>query len=228
MRHLTYVAVLAGCLLGALWVEPVLHVHVVRRWRRVAITLGVVVVIFGGWDVAAVEAGHWRYDPAQTLGVRLLAGLPLEELLFFVVVPFAAILGFEAVRAVRGSAAPAGDEGLDPPVAHAAGERANADGRPDRRDAAESPKRREPGEPRARDPGESREWHEPGESRKRCEPGEPPARDRGAPPEPGAPHDPGAPPEPEAGRDLETLRQPRARRESSEPEEPRSGRRPLS
>lgn len=149
MRHLTYLAVLAGCLLGALWVEPVLHVHVVRRWRRVAITLGVVVVIFGGWDVVAATAGDWRYDPAQTLGLRLLAGLPLEELLFFVVVPFAAILGFEAVRGVRGSAAPAGDEVLDPPVGNAAGDRADAGGRPERRDAAEPPKRREPEEPRS-------------------------------------------------------------------------------
>ena len=128
MRHLTYLAVLAGCLLGALWVEPVLHVHVVRRWRRLAITLAVVVVIFGGWDVAAVAAGHWRYDPAQTLGVRLLAGLPLEELLFFLVVPFAAILGFEAVRAVRGSAAPAGDELPDPTVVDARGDRVDTVG----------------------------------------------------------------------------------------------------
>ena len=110
MRHLTYLAVLAGCLLGALWVEPVLRVRVVRRWRRLAVTLAVVVVIFGGWDVAAIAAGHWRYDPAQTLPVRLPGHLPLEELLFFLVIPFAAILGFEAVRAVRGSAAPAGDE----------------------------------------------------------------------------------------------------------------------
>ncbi len=113
MRHLTYLAVLAGCLIGALWVEPVLHVHVVRRWRRVAITLAIVVVIFGGWDVAAVAAGYWRYDPAQTLWVRLFGQLPLEELLFFLVIPFATILGFEAVRAVRGSAAPAGDEQPD-------------------------------------------------------------------------------------------------------------------
>jgi lycopene cyclase domain-containing protein len=113
MRHLTYLAVLAACLVGALWVEPVLHVHVVRRWRRLAITLATVVVIFGGWDTAAVAAGHWRYDPGQTLPVRLIGQLPLEELLFFLVIPFAAILGFEAVRAVRGSAAPAGDERPD-------------------------------------------------------------------------------------------------------------------
>lgn len=144
MRHLTYLAVLAGCLLGALWVEPVLHVHVVRRWRRVAITLAVVVVIFGGWDVAAVTAGHWRYDPAHTLGVRLLGGLPLEELLFFLVVPFAAILGFEAVRAVRGSAAPAGDEIPDPLFDDASRDQVDAVGRTELREAEEPRSGRRP------------------------------------------------------------------------------------
>lgn len=144
MRHLTYLAVLAGCLLGALWVEPVLHVHVARRWRRLAITLAVIVVIFGGWDVVAVTAGDWRYDPAQTLGVRLPAGLPLEELLFFVVVPVATILGFEAVRAVRGSAAPAGDEVLEPSVVDAARDRADADRCPERRETEPTSGRRPP------------------------------------------------------------------------------------
>jgi lycopene cyclase domain-containing protein len=128
MRHLTYLAVLAACLIGALWVEPVLHVNVLRRWRRLVITLAVVVVIFGGWDVAAIAAGHWHYDPAQILGIRLLGQLPLEELLFFLVVPFASILGFEAVRAVRGAAAPAGDEApavrrIDDPVARSGSQR---------------------------------------------------------------------------------------------------------
>ena len=128
MRQLTYLAVLAACLIGALWVEPVLHVNVLRRWRRLVITLAVVVVIFGGWDVVAIAAGHWHYDPAQVLGVRLLGQLPLEELLFFLVVPFASILGFEAVRAVRGAAAPAGDEApvvhrIDDPVARSGSQR---------------------------------------------------------------------------------------------------------
>ena len=63
------------------------------------------------------------------MGVRLLAGLPLEELLFFLVVPFAAILGFEAVRAVRGSAAPAGDEVPDAPFVDAARDQATPGGR---------------------------------------------------------------------------------------------------
>jgi lycopene cyclase domain-containing protein len=113
MRHLTYLAVLVACLAGALWLEPVLRVNVLRRWRRLGVTVAIVVTIFGAWDAAAVAAGHWRFDPAQVLPVPRIGALPVEELLFFVVVPVCAICGFEAVRAVRaarGRPLPAGDE----------------------------------------------------------------------------------------------------------------------
>ena len=100
MRHLTYLSVLGICLLSAVWLEPVLRVGVVRQWRRLVRTLVPIVVVFSLWDVAAIAAGHWRYDTAQILGVVLPGHLPLEEVLFFVVVPLCAILGFEAVRKV--------------------------------------------------------------------------------------------------------------------------------
>jgi lycopene cyclase domain-containing protein len=108
MRHLSYLLVLAGCLGSAVWLEPVLHVHVFRRRRRLVLTVVPVLAVFVLWDLAAIAAGHWRFDPAQTTGVVLPGGLPLDEVLFFVVVPVCAILGFEAVRAVLGR--PAGDE----------------------------------------------------------------------------------------------------------------------
>lgn len=111
MRHWTYLAVLAGCLVGALWLEPILRVNVLRRWRRLLLTVLPVAAVFVVWDLAAIAAGHWDFDPGQTVGVALPGGLPLEELLFFLVVPVCAVLGFEAVRAVRGW--PAGDE--EPP-----------------------------------------------------------------------------------------------------------------
>lgn len=98
MAHLTYLAVLAGCLLCAVWLEPVLRVGVLRQWRRLLLTLAPVVLVFGGWDVAAIAAHHWSYDRAQTTGVLLPGRLPLEELVFFIVIPVCAILGFEAVR----------------------------------------------------------------------------------------------------------------------------------
>ena len=105
MRHLTYLAVLTACLAAALWLEPVLRVGVLRRWRRLVLTVVPVAVVFVVWDLAAIAAGHWTYDPTQLIGVTLPGGLPLEELLFFLVVPVCAILGFEAVRRATGWAA---------------------------------------------------------------------------------------------------------------------------
>ncbi len=100
MRHLTYLAVLGGCLAGALWLEPFLRVGVLRRWRRLVLTVVPVAVVFVLWDLAAIAAGHWDFDPEQTTGIVLPDRLPLDELLFFLVVPVCAILGFEAVRRV--------------------------------------------------------------------------------------------------------------------------------
>ncbi|MGY0232547.1 lycopene cyclase domain-containing protein [Longispora urticae] len=100
MRHLSYLFVLVGCLAAAIWLEPVLRTGVLRQGRRLALTVLPVAAVFVCWDLAAIAAGHWRYDPGQVLGVTLPGRLPLEELLFFLVVPLCAILGFEAVRKV--------------------------------------------------------------------------------------------------------------------------------
>ena len=102
MRHLSYLAVLAFCLLGTLPLELWLGVRVYRRPRRLLLTLLPVVAVFYLWDVYAIAAEHWSFDPAQTVGLVLPGGVPLEELLFFVVVPTCAVLAFEAVRRVKG------------------------------------------------------------------------------------------------------------------------------
>ncbi len=96
-----YLVVLAVCLLGTLPLELVLHTRVYGRPRRLLLTLLPVVAVFVGWDVLAIRAGHWGYDPRQTTGV-LLGNVPLEEVAFFLVIPICAILTLEAVRAVKG------------------------------------------------------------------------------------------------------------------------------
>jgi lycopene cyclase domain-containing protein len=98
--HLTYLGVLLGCLAGALWLEPVLRIGVLRQRRRLLLTVLPVAAVFLLWDLVAAAAGQWTFDPRFILGVRLPGGLPLEEVLFFLVVPVCAILGFEAVRKV--------------------------------------------------------------------------------------------------------------------------------
>jgi lycopene cyclase domain-containing protein len=102
VRHLAYLAVLAFCLLGTLPLELWLGVRVYRQPRRLLLTLLPVVAVFYLWDVYAIAADHWSFDPAQTVGLVLPGGVPVEELLFFVVVPTCAVLAFEAVRRVKG------------------------------------------------------------------------------------------------------------------------------
>jgi lycopene cyclase domain-containing protein len=105
--RLIYLLVLAACLIGTAPLEVVLHTRVYARWRRLVLTLAPVVAVFTAWDVLAIRAGHWAYDPRQTTGLRI-GNLPIEELLFFVVIPVCSVLALEAVRAVRGW--PVGDE----------------------------------------------------------------------------------------------------------------------
>ena len=75
---------------------------------RLLLTLLPVAAVFVVWDLYAIAQGHWDFDPEQTLGVLLPGGVPVEELLFFLVIPACAVLSFEAVRRVKGW--PAGDE----------------------------------------------------------------------------------------------------------------------
>lgn len=102
MRHLAYLAVLAFCVVGTLPLELWLGVRVYRQWRRLLLTLLMVLPVFVAWDLYAIAAGHWSFDPEQTTGMLLPGDLPVEELLFFVVIPVCALLSVEAVRRVRG------------------------------------------------------------------------------------------------------------------------------
>jgi lycopene cyclase domain-containing protein len=58
--------------------------------------------VFVAWVLYAIAQGHWHYDDDLILGVRLPGGIPVEEVLFFLVVPLCAVLAFEAVRKVTG------------------------------------------------------------------------------------------------------------------------------
>jgi lycopene cyclase domain-containing protein len=100
MRHLTYLAVLAACLIGTAPLELAVGTRVYARWRRLALALLPGLILGVAWDSYAVRAGHWSFDRRYLTGVSLL-GLPVEEVLFFVVIPICAVLTLEAVRRRR-------------------------------------------------------------------------------------------------------------------------------
>lgn len=108
MGQWAYFATLAACLVGAGWLEVGMRARVFVRWRRLAMSVLPVVVVFMLWDAYAVAGGHWWFNSQLTTGWITVAAIPAEELAFFIVIPICAVLTFEAVRALRPW--PAGDE----------------------------------------------------------------------------------------------------------------------
>jgi len=102
VSHLAYVGVLAFCLAGTAWLEVALRTRVYRRWRRLLATIACVLPVFVIWDLYAIAQGHWTFDPERTTGIVFPGGLPLDEVLFFLVIPIASVLTLEAVRSAKG------------------------------------------------------------------------------------------------------------------------------
>jgi lycopene cyclase domain-containing protein len=73
-------------------------VHYVSRWPAVFAAAGIVGVVFIGWDILKTSADVWGFVERYAGSFRIL-GLPLPEILFFVVVPFSCIFIYEVVRA---------------------------------------------------------------------------------------------------------------------------------
>jgi lycopene cyclase domain-containing protein len=95
-----YLLLMAGCLLVTLPLEFVLGARVWRQPRRLVKALWLPVAIFVAWDILAIAREHWDYNPAYVTGLRLPGNLPIEELVFFVVIPIASLLTYEAVGRV--------------------------------------------------------------------------------------------------------------------------------
>ncbi|GAA4615159.1 lycopene cyclase domain-containing protein [Saccharopolyspora hordei] len=99
MERFEYLLVLAGCLAITAPLE-FLGARVYRRPARLARAVLPVALVFVVWDVLAIAAQVWSYDPQYLTGVRLPFALPLEELLFFLVVPVCGLLTYCCVQAM--------------------------------------------------------------------------------------------------------------------------------
>jgi lycopene beta-cyclase len=109
---------MAGCLVVTLPLEVVLGARVYRRLGTTVLALAPVVVIFSIWDIVGILRDHWTYNPRYVTGVQLVFGMPVEELVFFIVIPLCGLLTYEAVgrilRLVRArTGAPADRESSD-------------------------------------------------------------------------------------------------------------------
>ena len=99
MDHWQYLLVLAACLAITAPLE-LFGPGVYRQPWRTACAVLPVAVVFVVWDAIAIAAHVWTYNPLYITGIELLGRIPIEELLFFVVIPVCGLLTYNAVNAM--------------------------------------------------------------------------------------------------------------------------------
>ena len=72
-------------------------VRYVNRWKSVFLSTLIIAIPFLVWDYYFTEHGFWGFNPDYLVGIYL-GNLPLEEVLFFIVVPFACTFIYECCR----------------------------------------------------------------------------------------------------------------------------------
>lgn len=100
MDHWQYLLLLGGCVLITLPLE-VLGKGVYRQPRRLLISLTPVVLVFLIWDAIAIALHVWHYNPRYISGINV-PFMPLEEFLFFIVIPLCGLLTYSAVTNILG------------------------------------------------------------------------------------------------------------------------------
>jgi lycopene cyclase domain-containing protein len=99
MSDYMLVLILSGAVPFLLSLYPPLNFYSNIKALFYSITL--IVLIFGVWDTFATFRGHWHFNPSNVWNVRIV-NLPVEEVLFFVVIPFCCILSWELLNYLRG------------------------------------------------------------------------------------------------------------------------------
>ena len=99
MDRWQYLIVLAACLAITApleWLGSGVYRH---AWRAAGAVLPVAVV-FTAWDAVAIAGNVWTYNPRYVSGIEIPGSIPIEELLFFLVIPLCGLLTYTAVDGI--------------------------------------------------------------------------------------------------------------------------------
>lgn len=98
-NHWQYLAVLGACLAITAPLEA-FGSGVYRQPLRLVRAVLPVALVFLVWDELAVAAGVWSYDKAYISGLYIPFQVPIEEVLFFLVIPLCGLLTYNAVSTI--------------------------------------------------------------------------------------------------------------------------------
>ena len=97
MAEFNYLGVLLFISICAVGVTLVFKVRAPRFWKTFFITDSIVLAVYLFWDYWAIDKKIWSFDPAQTVGLQVLGIIPIEEVLFFIIVPLMTVITYLAL-----------------------------------------------------------------------------------------------------------------------------------
>lgn len=93
----TYLILLIGTIVFPLSYSFDSRISFYKRWASLFISISLVAAFFIAWDVYFTEEGIWSFNHAYVIGVYIFY-LPLEEWLFFFIVPYACVFIYDALN----------------------------------------------------------------------------------------------------------------------------------
>jgi len=94
---LEYFIVLAVCIAGPLILSFGKKLAFYKNPSKLIYSIFLPFIPFILWDIAALQRGHWSFNNNYITGLFIF-NLPVEEILFFAVIPFAGIFTWETVK----------------------------------------------------------------------------------------------------------------------------------
>jgi lycopene cyclase domain-containing protein len=96
-KNFTYLILLVGSIAVPLFLSFDNKVQYYKNLKYIFPAILVTAIIFWVWDIRFVEAQIWSFNTEYTIGMEL-KGMPIEEWLFFIVVPYCCLFIYEVLK----------------------------------------------------------------------------------------------------------------------------------
>lgn len=73
------------------------RISLYKKWKALGVATLVMMAVFIPWDIWFTTKGVWWFNDDYTIGLKILH-LPIEEWLFFIIIPYACIFIFEVLN----------------------------------------------------------------------------------------------------------------------------------
>lgn len=96
-QNFTYILILIATIAAPLALSFDAKVQYYKNLKYILPAIIVTAIIFIAWDINFTKARIWSFNSEYTLG-KDIKGLPIEEWLFFIVVPYACMFIYEVLK----------------------------------------------------------------------------------------------------------------------------------